>query len=255
MILNGLKTVFVFWWHNLVWFNLIFAIIIVFFQRREPKSVWAWLLVLYFIPILGFVFYLLIGSDMHKRKIFKTKGIEDRVNKAIRQQEHILRHSDVEKIAPKLSGFSDLVMFNLETMGSVLSDDNDIDIFTDGTSKFEKLVEDIKNAKEFIHIEYYIIKKDELFLSILEELKKKAAEGVEVRILFDGMGCRSVRKKFWREVNSYGIKTAEFFPAILRRINVRINYRNHRKIVVIDNKVGYVGGFNIGKEYVDRDKK
>ena len=255
MVLEGVKTVFKFWWDNLIWFNLVFAIIIVFFQRREPTSVWAWLLVLYFIPILGFVFYLLIGSDKHKRKIFKTKGIEDRVNKAIRQQEHILRHSDVEKIAPKLSGFSDLVMFNLETMGSVLSDDNDIDIFTDGNSKFKQLVEDIKNAKEFIHIEYYIIKKDELFLSILEELKKKAAEGVEVRILFDGMGCRSVRKKFWKELNSCGIKTAEFFPAILRRINVRINYRNHRKIVVIDNKVGYVGGFNIGKEYIDRDEK
>jgi cardiolipin synthase len=253
--LSGVKTAAIFIWENLVWINLIFAIIIVFFQRRDPKSVWAWLLVLYFVPILGFIFYLLVGSDMHKRKIFVTKGIEDRINRAIRQQEYMLKHADVELIAPKLSGFADQVMFNLETQGSVLSDDNDIDIFTDGRTKFDRLIEDIKAAKKSIHIEYYIIKKDELFLSILEELKKKAAEGVEVRILFDAMGCRSVKHKFWRELNSYGIKTAEFFPAILRRINIRVNYRNHRKIVVIDNKIGYVGGFNIGKEYIDKDEK
>lgn len=240
---------------NILWINMIFAIVIIFFQRRDPKSVWAWLLLLYFIPVLGFVFYLLAGSDMHKRKIFKTKGIEDRINKAIKQQERLLQHENVELIAPKLAGFSDLVMFNLETQGSVLSDDNDIDIFTDGNDKFNSLIEDIKTAKNFIHIEYYIIKKDELFLRILEELKKKAAEGVEVRILFDAMGCRSVKKKFWRELNACGIKTAEFFPAFFRRLNIRINYRNHRKIVVIDNKIGYVGGFNIGREYIDKDEK
>ena len=183
VFLNGVKTVFVFWWDNLVWFNLLFAIAIVFFQRRDPKSVWAWLLVLYFVPFLGFIFYLLIGSDMHKRKIFITKGIEDRVNKAIKQQEYMLRHSDVELIAPKLSGFSDQVMFNLETQGSVLSDDNDIDIFTDGRVKFDRLLEDIRSAEKSIHIEYYIIKKDELFLSILEELKKKAAAGKKTVVM------------------------------------------------------------------------
>ena len=150
--LSGVKTAAIFIWENLVWINLIFAIVIVFFQRRDPKSVWAWLLVLYFVPILGFIFYLLVGSDMHKRKIFVTKGIEDRINRAIRQQEYMLKHADVELIAPKLSGFSDQVMFNLETQGSVLSDDNDIDIFTDGRTKFDKLIGDIKSAKESIHI-------------------------------------------------------------------------------------------------------
>lgn len=254
-LLAYLKIAYQFVSDNLLWFNLLFAIIIVFFQRRDPKSVWTWLLLLYFLPFIGFIFYLLIGSDMHKRKIFKIKGIEDKINKAIKQQEHILRHTDVDTMVPKLSGYSDLVMYNLETQGSMLSDDNDIEIFTDGPTKFARLLEDIKNAKDFIHIQYYIIKKDELFLEILEELKKKVNEGVEVRILFDAMGCRSVRKKFWRELNEAGIKTAEFFPAFFRKINIRINYRNHRKIVVIDNKVAYVGGFNIGKEYVDKDER
>ncbi len=240
---------------NLVFFNIIFAIIIVFFQRREPKTVWTWLMVLYFIPILGFIFYLFIGTDMHKRKMFKVKEIEDKLNEAIRQQEHQLRMKELQAHAPDIDGFSDLVMFNLDTMGSVLTDTNDIDIFVDGNKKFDALIEDIRNAKSFIHIQYYIIKNDVLFNRIKDVLVEKAAQGVEVRILYDAMGCRSVRHSYWKKLNKQGIITAEFFPALFRRLHLRVNYRNHRKIVVIDNRVAYVGGFNIGKEYIGLDPK
>ena len=125
----------------------------------------------------------------------------------------------------------------------------------DGNAKFDALIEDIRQAKEFIHIQYYIIKNDVLFNRIKDVLTEKAAQGVEVRILFDAMGCRSVRKSYWEKLNAQGIKTAEFFPALLRRLHLRINYRNHRKIVVIDNRVAYVGGFNIGKEYISLDPR
>jgi cardiolipin synthase len=104
-------------------------------------------------------------------------------------------------------------------------------------------------------MQYYIIKNDVLFERIHKELAKKAAEGVEVRILFDSIGCRSVSSSYWEQLNAEGIKTAEFFPAFLKRLQLRVNYRNHRKIVVIDNKIGYVGGFNIGKEYIGLDEK
>ena len=240
---------------HLIFLNLVFAVIIIFFQRRDPKGVWTWLLLLYFIPILGFIFYLLIGTDMHKRKMFKIKEIEDRLNEAIRQQEHSVKNKELEKEDPQMSGFSDLVMFNLETNGAVLSNDNDVTIFTDGNEKFDALMEDMRNAKEFIHIQYYIIKNDVVFNRIVEILKQKVKEGVEVRILFDGMGCRSISKKYWDELKKAGIKTAEFFPALMRRLHLRVNYRNHRKIVVIDNKIGYVGGFNIAKEYIGLDEK
>lgn len=248
-------TVLRFIFGHLVFFNIIFAVIIVFFQRRDPKTVWTWLLVLYFIPILGFIFYLLIGTDMHKRKMFKIKEIEDKLNEAIRQQEHQLKIKELQANAPDIDGFSDLVMFNLDTMGSVLSNANDIDIYVDGNEKFDALIEDIKSAKEFIHIQYYIIKNDVLFNRIKDVLLEKVQEGVEVRILFDAMGCRSVRHSVWKNLNKQGIITAEFFPALFRRLHLRVNYRNHRKIVVIDNKVAYVGGFNIGKEYIGLDPK
>lgn len=239
----------------LVYFNIIFAVIIVFFQRRDPKSVWTWLLVLSFLPIVGFIFYILIGTDMHKRKMFKIKGIEDRLNDAIRQQEHQLKNKELQKQLPGLVEYSDLVMYNLETGGAMLSDDNDLKIFTDGNEKFDALIEDIRSAEKFIHIQYYIIKKDVVFTRLLDELQKKVQEGVEVRILFDGMGCRFVPHSFWKKLEKRGIRTAEFFPAVMRKIHLRMNYRNHRKIVVIDNRTAYVGGFNVAKEYVGLDRK
>lgn len=240
---------------HLVFFNLILAVMIVFFQRRNPKTVWTWLMLLFFIPILGFIFYLLIGTDMHKRKMFKVKEIEDKLNEAIRQQEHQLKSNELQAHTPDIEGFSDLVMYNLDTVGAVLTDTNDVDIFVDGNAKFDALIEDMKQAKQFIHVQYYIIRDDVLFHRIREVLAAKAAEGVEVRILFDAMGCRSVRRRCWEDLNKAGVLTAEFFPAFLRRLHLRINYRNHRKIVVIDNKVAYVGGFNIGREYIGMEPK
>lgn len=240
--------------HLIVW-NLLFAIIIVFFERRNPKSVWAWLLLLYSLPVVGFLFYLLLGQDMHKRKIFRVKEVEDRLSKMIQSQENAIRSKELERGDINVEGYTDLIMYNLETSGAMLTNDNDIDFFVDGNEKFDALIRDLKQAKKHIHLQYYIIRNDLLFDRILEVLQKKVKEGVEVKILFDSMGTRLVRGSYWKKLNAMGIQTAEFFPAILGRFQPRINYRNHRKIVVIDNEVAYVGGFNIGKEYIDLDEK
>ncbi len=240
--------------HLLIW-NMLFAIIIVFFQRRDPKSVWAWLLLLYFVPVLGFLFYLLAGQDFHKRRIFRIKEVEDHLSKAIRQQEHQLKTRRPEALDGEISGYTDLILYNLESSGAMLSGDNDIDILVDGNEKFDALIEDLKKAQHFIHIQYYIIRNDVLFNRIREVLAQKAAQGVEVRLLFDAMGCRSVKRRYWKQLEAQGVRTAEFFPALFGRFQLRMNYRNHRKIVVIDNKVAYCGGFNIGREYIDLDDK
>ena len=107
----------------------------------------------------------------------------------------------------------------------------------------------------FIHIQYYIIKDDELFASIVPILKDRVHHGVEVRILYDGMGGRFMSRRQWQKLQREGIRVACFFPPFLGRLNLRVNYRNHRKIVVIDGNLGYVGGFNIGKEYISKDPK
>lgn len=254
-LLNQIQTIFSYSMNHLVILNSILAIMIVFFQRKEPKSAWAWLLILYFIPVIGFVFYLLAGTDMNKKRMFRTKEVEDRISEAIREQENSLKSSSLENESPEITGFSDLVYYNLDSMGAVLTDDNKLKVYTDGNEKFDALLEDLKRAEQSIHIQYYIIRDDVLFERIKEVLVQKAAAGVEVRLLFDAMGCRKIKHRYWKKLQEAGIMTAEFFPAFLRRLHLRMNYRNHRKIVVIDGKVGYVGGFNIGKEYIGMDAR
>lgn len=113
----------------------------------------------------------------------------------------------------------------------------------------------MKRAKKYIHVQYYIIRNDEVWQDIEKVLIEKAHEGVEVRVLFDSMGCRTMHKRDWDRLKCEGIRVAEFFPAILGQLQMRVNYRNHRKIVVIDGKVGFVGGFNVGREYIGKDEK
>ena len=240
---------------SMFFWNMIFAVVIVFFERRDPKSVWAWLLLLFFLPGLGFLFYLFLGVDMRKRKMFRAKELEANLHEIIREQEHSLKKRFGEKPEEDIAGYTDLVMYNMETADAVLLGDNDIDILTDGNQKFDMLIADMERAEHFIHLQYYIIRNDVLFQRIAEVLKRKAAEGVAVRVLFDGMGCRSVKRSFWEELRAAGIRTAEFFPAFLGRLQLRINYRNHRKIAVIDNKIAYVGGFNIGREYIGLEER
>lgn len=254
-LLNNIAGVWNWWLEHLLYINILLSIIIVFFQRKDPKSVWGWLLVMYFIPIAGFLLYLLIGQDMHKQRMFRTKEIEDAINSTIQKQEEIIYKNEFLSEDVLTAEYSDLILYNLDTAGAVYTDDNVVDIYTDGNQKFQALIEEIQNAKEYIHIEYYIIRYDELFFHIGEELIKKAKEGVKVRILYDSMGCRTMKEKYWRKLRSYGIRTAVFFPAFLKKLHFRINYRNHRKIVIIDGKIAFVGGFNIGKEYLGLSKK
>lgn len=258
-MLENILDFFVLIWNwiieNTFYINILFGIIIVFFQRRDPTSVWAWLLLLYFVPILGFVLYLVIGQDYHKTKMFKTKEVEDELNGEIKKQEDNILNKELRISDDRIKEYDDLIYYNLETSGAIYSENNSVSIFTNGNDKFNDLLTELNKAKKFIHIQYYIISKGKLFDRILDVLEKKVKEGVEVRVLYDGMGGRFIGKKNIKRMKQAGIEIGIFFPAFLGRFHLRFNYRNHRKIVVIDSKVAYVGGFNIGEEYVGKKKK
>lgn len=196
---------------NLVYINLIFSVVIIFFQRRDPKSVWGWLLLLYFVPIFGFVFYIMFGQNYHKSKMFRIKEIEDEINYTIHRQEESILRREFEERKPFVKRYADVVLYNLESTGAVFTDDNDVTIYTDGNRKFDALIEDLKAAEHYIHIQYYIIRDDELFGRIKEVLAERAAHGVEVRVLYDAMGCRNTRHRLWKGLRADGIQTAEFF--------------------------------------------
>ncbi|PXV91721.1 cardiolipin synthase [Lachnotalea glycerini] len=240
---------------NIFYINLILSVVIVFFQRKDPKSVWAWLLVMYFIPIVGFIMYMLVGQDLYKRRMFRTKEIADELNSSIRKQEERIFKNEFKAKDREINEFSDLILYNLESADAVYTDDNDVEIYTNGNDKFDAMIEEINQAEKYIHVQYYIIKSDEVFDRIMEALIRKANEGVEVRVLYDSMGCRNLKRSDVKKLRENGIMTAEFFPAFLRRFHLRINYRNHRKIVVIDGKTAFLGGFNVGKEYIGKDTK
>ena len=126
--------------NNLVVINIILALAIIFFQRRSPQTVWTWLLLLYFIPILGFILYLVIGQDFHKSRMFKAKEIEGDLKYAVRRQEENIYRKRLRLANPEMARFKDLILYNLEAGQAVLTDNNDVRIYKDGREKFQALL-------------------------------------------------------------------------------------------------------------------
>ncbi|MCC5804023.1 cardiolipin synthase [Rossellomorea vietnamensis] len=235
----------------LFFLNLILAAVIIFLERKDAGATWAWLMVLFFIPFLGFILYLVFGQNLSRKRLFdwedmKKIGIEGLIHNQIQSlKEH--RFPFKNEIAFR---YQDLIYMHLINNEALLTQDNEVTFYTHGEDKFEALLEDIEAAVDHIHIQYYIFKKDQLGMRILKKLTEKAKKGVKVRVLYDEMGSRRTRRRFFRDLLSAGGEVEVFFPSKIPFINLRLNYRNHRKLVIIDGKVGYVGGFNIGDEYL-----
>ncbi|MCH7323649.1 cardiolipin synthase [Solibacillus sp. MA9] len=231
--------------------NVIFAITVIFLERKKPSSSWAWLLVLFFLPFVGFLLYLLLGRQLRKKHLFRWDGKKDiGIDRLINYQIEAIKNDQLEYRTDHVKEYNHLIYMNLTTNNAVLTQDNSVHIFDDGADKFEALIKDILTAKNHIHIQYYIFKLDNLGQRIYNALLKKAKQGVKVRILYDEMGSRGVRKRHFKELLDLGGQVEVFFPSILPLINPRLNFRNHRKIVVIDGRIGYIGGFNVGDEYL-----
>ena len=231
--------------------NILSALSLVFIERKEPTTTWAWLIILIALPCIGFILYLLLGQNLSRQKIFREKKLADKIKRYKLKSNGDLPIHDSEIN----ENYEDLILMNYNHSGAIYTTNNEVKIYTNGEDKFKDLFNDIREAKSFIHIEYYIFRYDELGKSLIKELREKVKDGVEVRFVIDGMGSKKITKKIIREIESYGIKISVFFPGVLPHINMRINYRNHRKIVVIDGKIGYVGGFNVGDEYVNKGKQ
>ena len=231
--------------------NILFALTVIFLERKKPSSTWAWLLVLFFLPFVGFFLYLLLGRQLRKKHLFRWDGRKDiGIEQLINYQIEAIEKNELELRAEHIKSYNHLIYMNLKTNNAVLTQDNDVKIFDDGSDKFEALINDILHAKNHIHIQYYIFKLDNLGQRIVNALIKKAKQGVKVRVLFDEMGSRGVRKRHFKELIEAGGEVEVFFPSILPLINPRLNFRNHRKISIIDGRIGYIGGFNVGDEYL-----
>ncbi|ARQ05431.1 cardiolipin synthase [Macrococcoides caseolyticum] len=237
-------------------FNIFLAFVIIFFERRQAGSTWAWLLVLFFLPIVGFILYLLFGRQINHQTIF-TLNDEDRLDleRIVSAQRKAIDNGNIEVRSGEIIKHRHIIRMLLHNYASFLTTDNKVEILTDGRKKFDALLNDIHNATDHIHIQYYIFKKDGIGLEILNALMKKLEEGVEVKMLYDDIGSRTLSLSRFKQFKKLGGQVESFFPSKLPLINFRMNNRNHRKIVVIDGKIGYIGGFNVGDEYLGLDKK
>lgn len=236
--------------------NIALAFTIIFLERKNASSTWAWLMVLFFIPVLGFILYWIIGRNLSGKKLFKldTKsklGIE----KEVSEQLESIEKNNLSYKLQELKPYKEMFYLHLKNADAIYSQNNEVDLFIDGKDKFSSLIEDMEQAKDHIHLIYYIIRHDQLGTRIADVLIKKAREGVEVRFLYDDFGSRLLSKRFIKRLEDAGVQVAAFFPSRFPKVSLRINFRNHRKLAIIDGKIGYIGGFNIGDEYLGKSEK
>jgi cardiolipin synthase len=236
--------------------NLILSTIVILLERKTPTAALAWLFFLNLVPGFGFFFYILLSQNISKRKIFRyTEYEENEYSNMLGRQFKLFESDNFSFSDSKMHKFKDLIMFHNRISHSYYSQNNNIDIFTNGEEKFKNLINDLTNAKDHIHMLYFIVKNDEISKKIFNILIKKSKEGIKIRLLVDYVGGRKIKSSQIRELKKSGIQFEFFFPSKLKLLNFKSNYRNHRKIVVIDGKIGYLGGFNIGDEYINKDKK
>ncbi|MCQ2234541.1 MAG: cardiolipin synthase [Paludibacteraceae bacterium] len=221
------------------------TIFMILMENRNPVKSIAWIFVLLLFPVAGFVFYILVGKNLRKKMVLSSRSI-DKWHERI---EVIKNNPILEKSFPEQ--YRNLAFMALNSCNASMYVNNKVDVYTDGVSFFDALFADIEKAKSYIHIEFYIFNSDKIGTKLIDVLKRKVAEGVKVRVIIDDVGSWKMKKSVVRDMRKAGIEIFCFLKVSIPAIGSRINYRNHRKIVVIDGSVGYTGGMNVADRYVD----
>ncbi|MGY4687030.1 cardiolipin synthase [Petrotoga sp. DB-2] len=234
-------------------FVLIYAVVattVIILERKRPEKTISWLLIFAVIPLIGFVIYLFFGRNWKRRKL--TSDIYLNSNTTLSQEEKewlkkVLGENDIQ--------YLQLINLLKRNSKSPLFLGNDIEIFKNGKEKFSSFFKEIENAKESINLEYYIVKDDETGKKLKDLLIKKAKEGVEIKFIMDKIGSGRLKKSYIKQLENAGVEIAfysYFLSPLLKFVNTQVNYRNHRKIAIIDSKIGFIGGINIGNEYIGK---
>lgn len=230
---------------------IISTIVVIIRDRRDPVKAISWIMVVTLIPVLGILLYVLFGRNHRKLKIFNRKEIQDleHIEKLCREQLQELVDPEIQHINP-VEYNKDIITLLLNNSKSLLTVRNKVSILNNGKAKFKELFKAVEEAESSIHLEYYIFENDRVGRRLTELLARKAAEGVEVRLIYDDVGSWSVKRRHARRMRKMGIDAQPFLPVKFPWLSNKINYRNHRKIVVIDGKTGFTGGINIAERYL-----
>lgn len=216
------------------------TIIVVVLENRNPVKTLAWVLVLSFLPVVGLVLYFFFGRDVRKEKLISRRGYF-RLNK-YPLAEYYERKSGEDR--------HQLMRFFRKVNGSLPFDGNAVDIYTTGYRMLSDLLKAIDGARHHIHLQFYIFEDDAVGRLVRDALIRKVKEGVEVRLLYDDVGSWKVKQEFFEQMRVEGVETRGFLKVRFPMFTSKVNYRNHRKVVVIDGCIGFVGGMNIAMRYL-----
>jgi cardiolipin synthase len=220
------------------------TIVVIVMDNRNPYKTLAWVLVLVFLPVVGLALYYFFGQDTRREKLISKKGFK-RLTKYPMMEFQMQESFKVsEEKQHQLIRFFQRVNLALPFEG------NSMKIFQDGSSMLQALLATINSAKHHIHVEFYIFEDDAVGCLVKDALIEKAREGVEIRVLYDDVGCWKVPHRFYDEMREVGIEVRGFLKVRFPRFTSKVNYRNHRKLVVVDGRIGFVGGMNLAERYL-----
>ena len=235
--------IYVHWLVLVIYFVLcIGTVIAVLLDRKEPVKTFAWLLLLCYLPVIGIILYFFFGQNTRKRLLRRQT-----LSQLRKQSLEEFQAQDTSFLPQKHRGL--LQMFVHQDMALPFCN-NDVEIFSNGDAFFSSLLSALSTAEKHIHLETYIFENDEIGNRIADILRTKARQGVEVRLLYDDVGCWRVPKRFFEQMRLDGVEAKSFLPVFFPLFTSKMNYRNHRKICVIDGKKGYIGGMNIADRYI-----
>ncbi|MFD2907592.1 cardiolipin synthase [Flavobacterium ardleyense] len=235
---------------QLAYLLLIFFVILrVLYDTRSSTKALAYILFIIFVPLVGMIFYFSFGINYRKRKLYTKKIVEDEPFRMLIHNKMNAHSNEISNSGLIPDKNITLTEYIRRAGSSPLTANNKVKLLINGEEKFPELLKALENAKSHIHLEYYIYENDVTGNQIAEILLKKAKEGLEVRFLYDDFGSQGLGKPFIQKLNEAGVKTAPFYKIKWYALANRINYRNHRKIVIIDGLTSFVGGINMSDKY------
>lgn len=219
------------------------ALLAVLMDHRQPAKTVAWVLVLVFLPVVGIVIYFFFGQNTRKERFISQRSLDQLTKRSM------LEFAEQKNLKIPADQGALIKLFTNQNWSFPFKD-NEVDIFSNGYDFFHMLLRDIGKAKNHVHIDSYIFNDDALGYMVADELVEKASQGVEVRVIYDDVGCWNVKNEFFERMREAGIEVHAFMPVKFPAFTGKVNYRNHRKLCVIDGRIGYIGGMNIATRYI-----
>lgn len=236
--------IYVHWILLLVYLVITIAgVVTVLMDNKQPEKTMAWILVLCFIPVIGIILYFFFGQNTRKEKLISNRSMD------LLTKRSMLEFAEQENLHIPRRNRPLMKLFTNQNWALPFKD-NEVSIFTDGYEFVYTLLYYIGQAKDHIHLDTYIIEDDPLGRLVADALMDKAREGVEVRLIYDDVGCWKVKDRFFDRMRAAGVLVHAFMPVRFPAFTGKVNYRNHRKLCVIDGKVGFIGGMNLALRYV-----